>query len=328
MLTPVSFREGRGSEPRLSTPRVAGCHSARYWTDEEIVILREHYVTRGAAFCTTLLPARHLGSIYRKAAELGLAAARPDQRRSAIGSSLDERIEALWQVEIGRGAVARIAEALGVPRHFVSGRASILGLSRAHRKEPRWTAAEDELLKRAPLHNPDRAAAFFRAHGYTRSPTALVVRSKRLEISRRRTDVFSAGAAARLLGVDGKTVCELCSQGHIHATRRGTARLVQQGGDTWAILPGDLRRYILDDIDRLDIRRVDKHAFVALLAAERVVDAAIELVQSDAGTDELGRTAPGYEEWPAMDGLVSALNEARPRWHGQAAPVSGSRDDG
>ena len=43
---------------------------------------------------------------------------------------------------------------------------------------------------------------------------------------------------------------------------------MQQGGDAWAIEPDDLRRFVLDNLDRLDIRKVEKFAFVALLVGE------------------------------------------------------------
>ncbi len=56
--------------------------------------------------------------------------------------------------------------------------------------------------------------------------------------------------------------------GDIVVGRRGSKRLVQQGGDAWAIEPAELRRFVLDNLDRLDIRKVEKFAFVALLVGE------------------------------------------------------------
>ena len=97
------------------------------------------------------------------------------------------------------------------------------------------------------------------------APTALVVRAKRIGLSRRRTDVLSATGAAKILGVDSKWITARCIDGSLAASKRGTLRLVQQGGDTWAIQPTDLRRYIMDRLEEVDIRKVDKFAFVALL---------------------------------------------------------------
>ena len=58
MLTPVSFRKGRAHAPRLSTPYVPGRHAARFWTEEERAIIRQHYPKHGAAVCVIRLAAR------------------------------------------------------------------------------------------------------------------------------------------------------------------------------------------------------------------------------------------------------------------------------
>jgi DNA helicase HerA-like ATPase len=72
--------------------------------------------------------------------------------------------------------------------------------------------------------------------------------------------------AAKLLGMDNKTICTWCIAGDLKATKRGTKRLVQQGGDTWSIQPADLRAFVIDNLERIDIRKVEKFSFVALIA--------------------------------------------------------------
>ena len=71
------------------------------------------------------------------------------------------------------------------------------------RASPPWTAAEEALMKQVPLHDPDRCAKIFREHGFSRSPTAIVVRAKRLDLSRRYRETLSATQIGKLLGVDG-----------------------------------------------------------------------------------------------------------------------------
>ena len=265
MLTPVSFQKDRRSEPRLSEPYVPGRRSSGYWSDAEIDIVRQHYEKRGAAYCLSLLPGRTISGVYGQAGQLGLKQAGRRERSVPVGTAYDDQIKERWPFLSGRGAVAALAAELGLRRHTVSQQALALGLTLPHRKEPPWTPAEEELLRRAPVNNPDAAVKFFAAHGFKRSPSAITVRCKRLGVSRRRQDVFSARAAARILGVDDKTVTIWCIKGRITASRRGTRRLPQQGGDLWTIQPADLRRFILDQLDVIDIRKVDKFAFVALL---------------------------------------------------------------
>lgn len=267
-LTPVSFKKGRASEPRLSPRYVPGRRHERFWTDEEKAVLLEHFPKSGAKACQARLPSRTITTIYQQAYKLGLKAPNaPEAReRHAYGPEMDERIRAAWPELKGRGAVIGLADRLGVPRWWLSKQAARLGLSKPHSKEPRWTEAEDALMTKVPLHDPHRAALIFREHGYSRTATAIVVRAKRLDLSRRTHETLSARGAARILGVDDKTVTTWCIAGDIKAGRRGSKRLVQQGGDAWAIEPADLRRFIIDHIERIDIRKVEKFAFVALIA--------------------------------------------------------------
>lgn len=180
----------------------------------------------------------------------------------------DEDIAARWASYDGekRGAVRALADGLGVPRHWVSQRLMQMGLTAPHKKEPNWTAAEDALIPTLPLHNPKRAATIMRAHGYVRTPTAIVIRARRLEISRRAShDTFSAAQAANIVGIDPKTIGQHCEQGLISAEKMDDARTPQQGGHRWAIKPDALRAYVREQIASIDLRRVDKLAFFALI---------------------------------------------------------------
>lgn len=168
-----------------------------------------------------------------------------------------------------KGAVADLALRLKTPRWWLTKRLTFLGLTIRHKKEPPWTAAEDMLMRKVPLHLPDKAAALFGEHGFKRSPTAIMVRAKRLELSRRATrPELSARGAAALLGVDAKFVTARILSGELAATKRNDKRLSQQGGSSWDIKPADLRRWIIDNIDIVDLRKVDKIPFVSLIAGE------------------------------------------------------------
>lgn len=273
-IRPVPFATPRAAEPRLSAPYVPGKHHERFWTPEEDAIIRQYYPTGGMFACQAKLPAHHSSraAIYQRARKLGLerkGVARP--KPIVVSDDFDERLRAAWSELDGRkrGEVAALADRFGVPRWWLTGRATALGLTIPHKKEPPWTAAETELMKTVPLHRPDRCAEIFRAHGFNRSPTAIMVRAKRLSLSRRATrEELSACQAAQILGVDVKSVTASCIAGDLVAKKRDDRRLVQQGGKTWDIRPADLRRFIIDHLDRIDIRKVEKFAFVALLTGE------------------------------------------------------------
>jgi hypothetical protein len=267
-LQPVSFRKGREYLPRLSPPRVIGRQNSRYYTDAEKAIIRKHYPTGGAGACKPSLPRRSHTSIYYQARRLGLyfnGSIGGPKKRFLPPSGIDDRIRAAWPLLKGRGAVAGLADELGVARTWLSSRALKLGLTNPHKKEPPWTAAENALMRKVPLHDPKKCSAIFREHGFRRTATAIMVRATRLEISRRTHTSFSGTKVARLLGMDNKTVTQWCVRGELKAKRRGTKRLPQQGGDVWDIAPKVLRQFILDNLERIDIRKVEKFAFVDLL---------------------------------------------------------------
>lgn len=273
-LKPVSFSKPRGHEPRISAPYVPGRRDPRFWTEEEFDIIRAFFPDGGAAACLARLPEhRTLSGVYQQAKKLGVRTnGMTTERRQHIASpELDQKIRDEWEKLDGkkRGAVNDLADRLDVPRWWLTKRMITLGLTTRHKKEPPWTPAEDELMKTAPLHQPERAAKMFREHGFIRSPTAIVVRAKRLNLSRRAArEELSARGAAKILGVDDKTITRLVLAGDLPAMKRDDKRRIQQGGSSWDIKPADLRKWILDNIDAVDLRKVDKVSFIMLIAGE------------------------------------------------------------
>ena len=290
-LQPVSFKKGRVYAPRITPKREPGRTSERYWTEAEEAILRDHYPASGVRGCAMRLPGRAARRIYVRANKLGLRFEGMAARVSHAGKLDDDVIRAGWAELKGRGAVQAFADRLGVPRAALSQAALRLGLTIPHKKEPVWSDAELALLPRAPLHDLKRAVALFAEHGFKRSPTSIKVKATRLKISRRSTrDTISAGAAGKLLGIDSKTVTAWILAGDLAADRRDDSRLPQQGGSAFAIHPNALRAFVIDHLERIDIRRVDKFAFVALIASS---DLAGEGSASapDEGSAEAGATA-------------------------------------
>lgn len=268
-LRPVSFKKPREHAPRIGPARVVGKQHERFWTEAELDILRQYFPDGGMPAAGAHLPGRSRSSIYVKAHQLGMSRKGQPQAKGKIDApaDIDDQLRAKWPLLQGRGAVNDLAEDMKLPRWWLSQRARKLGLTVAHKKEPAWTAAEDALIAKAPLHDPDKCAEMFRAHGFSRSPTAIMVHSKRKGLSARDTRTTLSGTGvAKLLGMDNKTTTTWCVAGELKAERRGSKRLPQQGGDVWEIQPHDLREFILQNLARIDIRKVDKVTFCELLA--------------------------------------------------------------
>jgi hypothetical protein len=273
-LARVSFRKPVQHEPRLSTPYEPGKRDKRYWTEAEDAVIRKYYPIGGNAACLSHLDAHRTPSgVYQRARDLGLTAPKgmADYKgkmgRIVAPPGFEDALRAFYENGDGRkkGECDAFADGWKLPRWWVGKLAVKLGLVIPHKKEPSWTAAEDALMAKVPLHDPDKCARIFREHGFSRTPTALTVRAKRLNISRRYSATLSATAVARILGIDIKGVTREILAGDLAAVKRPTQRRPQQGGDPWSIERAELRRYIIEQLGRIDFRKVDKFAFVDIL---------------------------------------------------------------
>ena len=147
------------------------------------------------------------------------------------------------------GRAAEIAADFGWPKWVVTWRAQKLAI--AHTKEPRWTAEQDAfLLEHAGLRTP-----LWIAKRVGRTLTAVVVRLKRLHISRRVREGLTARDVALCFGIDVHGVTRWIDQGKLAAKRRGTDR----ENDPYVISPQAIRQFVrcypmlfrLDKVDQL-----------------------------------------------------------------------------
>lgn len=271
-LQPVSLKKGRPPpQPRLSPRRVpADQRTSRYWKSEEDEILRRHYVADGVSACVLKLPNRTIEACYGRALKLGLTKPHTNgkgkRRTPELTPELEQQIRDAWPTLQYKSQARTLAARLGVERWWLARQIVKLGLAHPQRtKQPPWSDAENALMRKVPLHDPHACARIFKAHGFSRTPTAIVVHAKRLDLSRRYREQLTAGRAAKIVGFDAKTITRRCIDGEIRAGRRGSQRRTQQGGDMWTIEHAEFRRWILANLDFIDFRKVDKFAFVELL---------------------------------------------------------------
>jgi hypothetical protein len=244
--------------------------SPRYfWTAREEKLLREHYPLGGLSACMAALPNRSSLSIYQRANALKLKSPKSsDVPRNAWEASpvIDEQIRRGYQNGIDKGAINDLAKRVGRPRWWVSQRARKLGLVSPRFKEPQWSDAEVALIEKNAHKHPETLRKILLRHGYKRTATSVVVKLKRLGAERSDPDHYTAKGLAQCFGVDPATVSSWCEHGWLCATRRGTDRTPQQGGDMWWIRHKDVRRFVIENAARVDLRKVDKFWFIDLLA--------------------------------------------------------------
>lgn len=187
--------------------------------------------------------------------------ARKYHSSSAIDGVIREAYER-FRKQCDRGALRLAAQRIGWPGYAVKHRGRHLGLARA--KEPVWSTRELKVLAKWGWMGDERIALRLRAAGFARSATAVHLKRKRMRICQN-GDWYSACGLAEAMGVDSHKVMRWIGAGLLEAERRGSARTELQGGDTWLILRGAVKRFLLRCPDEYDLGKVEKFWFLDLI---------------------------------------------------------------
>ncbi|KKN38042.1 hypothetical protein LCGC14_0757540 [marine sediment metagenome] len=159
-----------------------------------------------------------------------------------------------------------LAATIGVTFAAARNKAAKMGLfKRTDYRKRAWTPAEDEQLGEM-IH---RLAPATIAHKLHRSTIAVVVRVKRLGLTRRvRDGWYTKLEVCGILGMDHKWVQRRIDAGELVASYHNGHKPSQRGLAMWHIAEGDLRRYICDHAYELNGRNVDLPTIVDLVAGQ------------------------------------------------------------
>lgn len=184
--------------------------------------------------------------------------------RWPITREIHDSIVRVYQRDTGNGQVRALAIRLGYPRWKISRYAIQIGLIAKQKKEPDWSDSEIRILERNARLHPERIQRKLKLTGSSRSVTGIVLKRKRMRFLQN-LNGESATGLSKCLGVDSHFVLRAILAGKLKAEKRGTVRTEKQGGDIWYIKNKDIRKYILDWLNEIDIRKVDKYWFCDLL---------------------------------------------------------------
>lgn len=180
--------------------------------------------------------------------------------------AMDALIFKLYRENIARqGLVKKTALAFGVPRHVISRRAAAIGAYTPLKKEPAWDEKELSILEHNAQLSVEVIKKKLSAAGYQRSIAGIHLKRKRMRFLKN-MDGMSAMTVAEFFGVDSHWVTNKIKQGLLKAEKRGTGRTEKQGGDIYFIKEKDLRRFIVNNPEIIDLRKVEKFYFIELLA--------------------------------------------------------------
>jgi len=161
-----------------------------------------------------------------------------------------------------RPGIRLLAKKVDIPHWALKKRARELGLART--KEKPWSEAELEILARYAWMSDERIRLKLKAAGYPRTATGIHLKLKRLRF-KHDPGFYSANGLAQALGIDSHAVTRWIRCGHLKAYLRGTARGKQQNGDIYLIREKDVRRFILEHPNDIDLRKVDQLWFLDLI---------------------------------------------------------------
>lgn len=131
-------------------------------------------------------------------------------------------------------------------------------------KTPEWTEAEDAILEEAAHLLPKQIQRYLKRAGYARSIRAIVSRRHRHGWTTQDPDWVTAHDLAKALGIDTHVPLRWIAQGLLKPRRRETVKgTVSQFH--W-LHRRDIRRFIVEHVARVDIRKADKFWLVDLLA--------------------------------------------------------------
>lgn len=229
------------------------------WTQEDIAALRGGWAVDGSQGVAAALPHKTIGAIHHKARALGLVLPK-FKRREKFSSTphIDEAIRRYYHGAPKYGGLSKLAHQVGRPVPWVSRRAGELGIVPQRFDAGKWSADEIDLLRKNASAPSSTIARTFRRHGFHRTVNAINLKIIRLRCDRSDDDMYTAVGLAELFGVARNVVTAWITKGWLRATIKGNGN--------HQIRHSNVRRFVVENVGAVDIRRADKFWLVDLLA--------------------------------------------------------------
>lgn len=152
-----------------------------------------------------------------------------------------------------------------LPRWKVTKYATEQGWIKKARPCTNWAEPEIKILERNAHLSPNTIKKKLKAAGYTRSETSIVVKRKRLRFLQN-LNGQSANSVAQCLGIGVHSVLYHINNGSLKAVRREENKLKP----SYYIKDSDIKKFIVNHVDTIDFRKVDKYWLVDLLTASNI----------------------------------------------------------
>jgi len=187
------------------------------------------------------------------------------RKHPEITRQMHDKIKVLYQNRVEcSGEIGEFADQHNIPRWKLSRYAIRQGWIEKERKEPPWSEDELEILERQSKHCPEVIQRRLKAAGFIRSVTGIVIKRKRMRFLSNLNGITSQ-QLAHCLGVDVHFVLRAIRAGEIHAQVRQDKRTTQQGGHMHYITDPSIKKFIVENIHKINLKKVDKYWLIDIL---------------------------------------------------------------
>lgn len=175
----------------------------------------------------------------------------------------------------GASPLNGLIKRFGIPRQIIYRRALRLGVIPPQmRKEPNWTAHEDEILERNSHSHPEVIARILKRNGYSRTPTAIALRQTKRHGGRTemRSDrgLLKLNEACRLLGCEYRKLKRFIDAGTLKAVQDAYGARADGRTTAWIVKEKDLRELLIRYTAEFNFSRIDKFWLVDLLTGNSI----------------------------------------------------------
>lgn len=158
--------------------------------------------------------------------------------------------------------VINLAKKFQMPRWAIYQRALKIGAVQSSHQKKAWADKEIRILEKHARYAPQTIKKELEKAGYQRSIASIVLKRKRMRFLSN-LEGMSASLCAEFLGVDLHWVLNYIRQGLLKAEM---IRHDREGKTNYYILEKDIRRFIINNPDLIDLRKVEKYYFIELVA--------------------------------------------------------------
>jgi hypothetical protein len=158
--------------------------------------------------------------------------------------------------------VINLAKKFNMPRWAIYQRALKIGAVQSSHQKKKWGKEEVSILKKYAQYEPQTIRKKLEKAGYERSIASIVLKRKRMRLLAN-LDGMSACLCAEFLGIDLHWVLNYIGQGLL---KTEVIRRDKEGKVNYYIKEKDLRKFIVDNPDLIDLRKVEKYYFIELVA--------------------------------------------------------------